>query len=104
YELRTRQREQAQQEVDLLAQAATRNEHQAFGALGELVRELHRNAAAERLTDQRRALVTQREHEVTNPARERPERVVAARLLGFAVAGEVGRDHREVLRERGEHV
>ena len=47
HELRARQREQAQQEVDLVAQPAARHEHEPFAALGELVRELHRDAAAE---------------------------------------------------------
>ena len=45
--------------------------------------------------------MAQRQQEIAHTARERSQRIVAARLLGFAVADEVGRDDREALGERG---
>ena len=43
------QRRAAQQRADLAAQAAARHEHEPLDPLGELVEELHRHAAAERV-------------------------------------------------------
>ena len=47
YELRAGQREQAQQDIDLVAQPAARHEHEPLAPLRELIRELHGDAAAE---------------------------------------------------------
>ena len=44
--------------------------------------------------------MSERQQEIAQAARERPQRVVAAGLLGFAVTEEVGRDHGEPFRER----
>ena len=52
HELGARQRERTQQEVDLVAEPAARHEHEPLAPLGELIRELHRDAATERLADQ----------------------------------------------------
>ena len=102
--LGARKRERAEQQVHLLAETAARHECEPFAALGELVGELHRDAAAERLPDERRPLVPQRDEEVAQAARERAERVVAARLRRSAVPRQIGSDDREPLGERRQHV
>src|SRR5437764_1316995 len=48
----TRQGGAAEQGTDLPAEAAARDEDETLGALGELVEELHRHAAAERVADE----------------------------------------------------
>ena len=68
-----------------------------------LVRELHRDAAAERLADDRGALDAEHAEEVAQRRGEVAERVVARRRRRVAVAGEVGRDHVVVPRELGHH-
>ena len=65
--------------------------------LGELVGELHRHAAAERVPDERRALVPEREQQVADPAGVGAQRVVAAGLGRLAVAEQVGGDDGEAL-------
>ena len=87
----------AQQQVDLLAQAAAGDEPEPLAALGELVGELHRHAAAERVADDRDAVVAERGQQVAGAAGVGAERVVAARRGRRAVAEQVGRDQREVL-------
>ena len=86
--------------MDLAAEPAAGDEREALAALRELVGELHRDAAAERVADDGRALVAERERDVAEPARKRAERVVAARLRRLAVAEQVGGEDREVVRER----
>ena len=53
----------------LAAEAAAVHEHEPLAALGELVGELHHDAAAERVPDERRALVAERDHQVADAAR-----------------------------------
>ena len=96
HELRAGQGRGAQQRMHLAAEAAARDEHQALAALGELVGELHRDPAAERVADDRRAVVAEGDHRVADGARVGAERVVAARLRRLAVAEQVGREHRVV--------
>ena len=78
HEVGAREGRGAQHHVDLASEAAAGDEREALDALGELVGELHRDAAAERVADDRRALVAEREQQVADEARERAERVVAA--------------------------
>ena len=85
-------------------EAAAGDEHQALGDLGELVGELHRDAAAERVSDERRAFVAEHDQQVAQAGGERPERVVAAAGRRGAVPGKIGRDHRVVARERLDHL
>ncbi len=103
-EFRTRQREQAEQDADLVPETTARHEHQPFAPLRELVGELHDDAAPERLADEGRALVPERHQQVAHAARERAERVVAARLLGRAVTDEIGGDDGEALGQLGHDV
>ena len=93
-----RQRGRAQQRADLLAEAAARDQRQPLHALGELVEELHRHAAAERVPDDRRAIDPDRGEQVADAGGVGAERVVAARRRGVAVADEVGRDDGVVAR------
>ena len=94
----------AQQEVHLLAEAAARDEHQPLHPLRELVGELHRHPAAERVAHDRRLVDAERDQQVAHAAGVGAERVVAAGLRGLAVPEQVGRDHRVVLRQRWDHV
>jgi hypothetical protein len=59
--------------VDLAAQAAAGDEHQPLAAFRELVGELHRDAPAERVPDDRGAPDVQRGQQVTHAAGVRPE-------------------------------
>ena len=72
--------------------------------LGELVGQLHGHAAAERVPDERRPLVPERDQQIADPARVGAQRVVTARLGRFAVAEQIGGDDREALGQIGEHV
>ena len=79
--------------MHLAPEAAAVDQHQALAALGELVGELHRDPAAQRVADDRRALVAESDHRVADGARVGAERVVAARLGRLAVAEQVGREN-----------
>ena len=96
-----RQRGGAQQQVDVAPEPAAGDQHEAVGALGELVGVLHRDAAAQRVPDHRDALVAEGGDDVARAAGVRAERVVAARCRGLAVAEQVGGDHGVVLAEQG---
>ena len=104
HELGAREAGRPQQRRDLAAEPAAAHEHEALAVLGELVGELHRHAAAERVPDERRPLVPERDQQIADAARVGAQRVVAARLGRLAVAEQIGSDDREVLREVREHV
>ncbi len=89
HELGARQRRGAQQQAHLAAEPAAVDQHEPLAPLGELVGELHRDAAAERVPDEGRAVVAERDEQVAHGARVRAERVVAARLGRAAVAEQV---------------
>jgi hypothetical protein len=97
--LGTRERGQAKRPADLAAQAAARDQHEPLAALGELVEELHRDAAAERVADDRCAVHADRCQDVAYPARVGSQRVVALSGRRVAVAQQVRCDHRVVRRE-----
>ena len=82
--------------MHLAPEAAAGDEREALAALRELVGELHRDAAAERVADDGRLLVAEGEADVAQAAGERAERVVAARLRRLAVAEQVGGEDRVV--------
>ena len=86
--------------MHLAAEPAAGDEHEAVRALGELVGELHRDAAAERVPDDGHVLVAERRDDVARRAGVRAQRVVAARRGRLAVAHEVRRDQREALAEQ----
>jgi hypothetical protein len=89
--------------VDLAAEAAAGHEDQPLAALGELVRELHRDPAAERMADDGRLFDVERAEEVADARGVRAERVVTARRGRLAVSEQVRGDHGEVLGQRRRH-
>ena len=97
------QRGRAQHRADLAAEAAAGDQHEALDALGELVEELHRDAAAERVPDDARALDADRGEQVADAGGVRAERVVAARRRRVAVADQVRGDDGVVAREALRH-
>ena len=97
------QRRRPQDRADVGPEAAAGDQHQALDHLRELVGELEGDAAAERVPDQRRALVPERQHQVAQAAGEAAERVVAAAGRREAVAGEVRGDHRVAQGQRLDH-
>ena len=66
-----------------------------------LIGELHGHAAAERVADDGDAFVAQVLQKVAQPAGERAERVVRARLVRLAVAEQVRSDDVRVLGKPG---
>ena len=82
----------AQDRADLGAEPAAGDEDEALDQLGELVGELHRDAAAERVADERRALVAEDEQQVAQAAGERAERVVARAAADAPWPGQVRGD------------
>ncbi|MCO5556221.1 hypothetical protein L7F22_009767 [Adiantum nelumboides] len=104
HQLGARQARRAQREGQVVAETAGGHEHDPLGELGELVRELHRDAAAERVPDDRRPVDVERGQQVPQPGRVPAEGVVAAaRGLTGAVAEQVGRDHVQPTAQRVEH-
>ena len=78
-ELRAGQGGAAQQRVHGAAQAAAGDEDEPLGVLREEVGELHRDAAPERVADERRPLVAEREQQVARRGGQRADRVVRRR-------------------------
>jgi hypothetical protein len=96
--------QQPDQRRDLLAETTRRDQHDALGAVGELVRELHRDAAAEAVTDDRDLVDAQDRQQVPHAVGVAAQRVVGVGLVGLAVPQQVGRDDREALRQRRDDV
>ena len=92
----------AKHAVELAAETPARHEHEALDHLGEEIRELHRDAAAERVADERDARLLETDEEIAHDGGVRAGRVLRHRLGRLTMSQEVGRDHREVLRERGD--
>ena len=84
------------------AEAAGRDQHEPLGALGELVGELHRHAAAEAVPDHGDPVDAEDAEQVAHPVGVAADAVVGARLVGVAVAEQVGRDHGVAPGERGD--
>ena len=87
----------AQDEVDLPAEAAARDEDEAVHPVGEEVVELHRDAAAERVPDEGDPLDAEVVEQVAQGRGVRAERVVARRLGRLAVPEQVGHDDAVVV-------
>jgi hypothetical protein len=75
-QFRTRDREEPQDPVDLLAQAAAPDQRDALAEVGVLVDELQGHAAAERVADHRAAPDALDHQQVAQGRRHGPERVV----------------------------
>ena len=93
----------AQQGAHLAAQPAARHEHEALGALGELVEELHRDAATQRVAHDCRPVDSDRCEQVANAGRMRAERVVTAGRGGVTMSDQVGSDHGVGISEPKRH-
>ena len=93
----------AQQRADLAAEAAAGDQHEAVGALGELVEELHRHAPAEGVADDRGALHPEHREQVADARGVGAEGVVTARGRGVPVSDQVRRDHGVTVGERQGH-
>jgi hypothetical protein len=89
-----------EQQTDLSAESTTRDEDETLAAFGELIGQLHDDAAPERLTDERRALVAERGQQVAQEVGVGADRVLAAGLGRGAVSEEIRRDHRESSGQR----
>ena len=71
-----------------------------LGALGELVGELHRHAAAEAVADHRHLVDPEHGEQVTHAVGVAADAVVGARLVREPVAEQVGGDHRVAAGQR----
>jgi hypothetical protein len=89
--------------VHLARDAAARDQDEPTAALRELVGELHRDPAAERVPDDGGGLRGEPDQEVADPGRVGAERVVAARLRGLAVPEQVGGEDRVAVPEELHH-
>ena len=78
---------------DLGAEAAGGDQDHPLGALGELVGELHRHPAAEAVPDDGDLVDAEHGEQVAHAVGVAADAVVGARLVGLAVAEQVGRDH-----------
>ena len=104
YHFGSRKRRRSEQRVELATEAAARHEDEALAALGELVRELHRDPAAQRVPDDRSARLAERAEQVAHRVRVGPERIVSPRLGRVPVPEKIGGDDRVALAEPGNHV
>ena len=89
----TGQRGATEHRAHLMAEAAARDQRKPLDSLGELVEELHRDPAAERVTDDGGAVDADGRQQVADAAGVGAEGVVAADGCGVAVAEQVGSDH-----------
>src|ERR1700742_250729 len=90
-----------QRDVDVLGDAAGADQDQSFDEMRELVRELHRDPAAERMADDGGPLDVQDGKQVAHPVGVRRDRIVGAWFVRLPVTQQVDGDHREPLREPG---
>ena len=88
-----------QDEVDLSPEPTARDQHEAVDPLGEEVVELHRDAAAERVADERDAVDAQVVQQVAQRGSMGAEGVVAQGLGRVSVTEEVREQHPVVVVE-----
>ena len=101
--LGTGHRGKAQQRAHRPAHSPAADEHQALAAFGELVGELRRHAAAQRMSDHRGPVDLEHAQEVPHPVGVPRHRVVGAWLLRAAMAQEVRGHDGVVLGQLLEH-
>ena len=82
------------------AEPARGDQDHPLGALGELVGELHRDAAPEAVADDRDLVDPEERDQVAHPVGVAAQAVVGARLGRLAVAQQVGGDHRVAAGQR----
>ena len=88
------------QRGDLGAETSGGDEHEALGALGELVGELHRHAAAEAVAHHGDPVDAEHRQQVAHAVGVAADAVVGPGLVGLAVPEQVGGDDRVAPRER----
>ncbi len=76
------------------------DQDEPLGLVRELVGELHRHPAPERVPDERDAIDAEHGEQVAHAVRVRRNRVVGARLVRRAVPEQVRRDHQVLAREQ----
>src|SRR5258707_1716210 len=99
----TVQRGSTEDGMDLATQATARHEDEPLGALRELIAELQRHTAAERVPDNRTSILAEGVEQIAKQIRVRAEGIVAGRLGGFAMTQEIRCDHRMVLDQPRHH-
>ena len=87
-----RRGDRADRGVDLGTETAGADEHEALGALGVLVAELHRHSPAEAVPDDGRGVDAQHGQQVAHAVGVAADAVVGPRLVGRPVPEQVGRD------------
>jgi hypothetical protein len=87
-----------------MPEATTGDEHQALAALRKLIGELHRHSTAERMPDDRAALVAEHAEQVANSAGVRTKRVICPRLRGQAMPQEVWGNDRVAFGQWGQYL
>ena len=90
--------------MDLASQAAARHEDEALATIGKLIGELHRDPAAEGVSDKGSSFEPERTEQVPQHVRVPAKRVVAARLRAVAVAEEIGSHDRVPLAQAPGHL
>ena len=68
-----------------------------------LIGELHGHTATKRVTHHRRPADAEFIEQITQPYRERAQRIVTARLSGFTMPEQIRRHHPIFLRQLGQH-
>src|SRR5579863_3325050 len=86
--------------MELAPKAAARDEDEPLAHFGELITELHRDTAAERVPHEGGSRVAEDREQIADIARVSAHRIVGGRLGRFSVAKEVGRNDRKVLGKR----
>ena len=103
-DLRSRKRCGSEQRMHFAAEAPARDDDEALGEDRILVRELHRDPAAQGVADDRRPAVAKDHEQVTEADRVGPERVVALRLRRLPVPEQVRGHDRELLGQHRRHL
>ncbi len=86
--------------MQIRAHPAGRYQYHPFATLGELVGELHGDAAAQGMADHCHPVDTEHRQKVTHPARVSADGIVTARLVGLTVTEQVRHNHRPPPREQ----
>jgi len=92
-QLRSRRRQDPQYPAQVGAKAAAADENQSLAVITMLIGELHRHTATKRPTDHRRPRDAELIEQITQPCRERSQRIITARLGGFTVSEQIRRHH-----------
>lgn len=87
--------------MNVLGDAAGRDQHESIDHVGELVRKLHRHTAAERMPNDADVLDAQSGQQIAHAVGVGRYRVIGPRLVGAAVSEKVRGDDGVVLGQMG---